>query len=82
MEGGIAILLLVIIVVVGGGIALALYLTGGAISMSGRRKQHTDEPRPEHREVSSPTLENTRFAGTPSGETAEHEPQPEHERQH
>jgi len=31
MEGGIAVLLLLIIVVVGGGIAVALYLTGGAL---------------------------------------------------
>ena len=62
MEGGIAILLLLIIVVVGGGIAVALYLTGGALTLS-RDKEARGETtkRPEHKKVTSPELEHTNF---------------------
>jgi hypothetical protein len=71
MEGGIAILLLLIVVVVLGGLGLALYLTGGAISLTGGRKKTDDEdsPRPVHKTATSPELEHTRFAGTPRGES-------------
>jgi hypothetical protein len=68
MEGGIAILLLFIVVVVGGGLAVALYLTGGALwfgktSPKGDRVEGGGdaEPRPEHKEVTSPELEHTNF---------------------
>jgi hypothetical protein len=68
MEGGIAVLLLLIIVVVGGGLALALYLTGGALWF-GKTKAEGDaiegdggaEHRPEHKRVTSPELEHTDF---------------------
>jgi hypothetical protein len=70
MEGGIAILLLVIIVVVAGGIGIALYLTGGAL-WAGKTSAKGDQVegganryhRPEHKEASSPTTENTEVVG-------------------
>jgi hypothetical protein len=68
MEGGIAVLLLLIIVVVGGGLAVAMYLTGGALwfgktSPKGDQIEGDDETsrRPEHKEVTSPELEHTNF---------------------
>jgi UPF0716 family protein affecting phage T7 exclusion len=61
MEGGIAVLLILIIVVVGGGIGLALYLTGGALTMRKSQKDVDAGQRPEHKEVSSPELEHTYF---------------------
>ncbi len=61
MEGGIAILLLLIIVVVGGGIAVALYLTGGALTLSRDKEAVETEKRPEHKKVTSPELEHTNF---------------------
>jgi flagellar basal body-associated protein FliL len=61
MEGGIAILLLLIIVVVGGGIAVAMYLTGGALTLSRDREAAETTERPEHKEVTSPELEHTNF---------------------
>jgi hypothetical protein len=65
MEGGIALLLLVIIAVVGGGIALAMYVTGGALWFSNAgEKGKGDEPRPEHKEVTAPHLEHTNFGRT------------------
>jgi hypothetical protein len=62
MEGGIAVLLLLIIVVIGGGIAIAMYLTGGALTLSRDKNagEETDE-RPEHKKVTSPELEHTNF---------------------
>ena len=61
MGGGIAILLALIILVVGGGIALALYLTGGALTLRKAEKEVPTEHRPEHKEVTSPELEHTYF---------------------
>jgi hypothetical protein len=71
MEGGIAILLLLIIAVAALVIGAALYFTGGALWFS-RTKSEGDDPhgpdgrfgRPEHKEVSSPTIENTHVVGT------------------
>jgi flagellar basal body-associated protein FliL len=62
MEGGIAILLIVIIVVIAGGIGIALYLTGGALTL-GRKTPRRDEHRPEHTEATSPELEHTEMVG-------------------
>ena len=61
MEGGVAILLLLIIVVVGGGIAIALYLTGGAIMFGKDREKRETGERPEHKRVTNPSLEHTDF---------------------
>jgi flagellar basal body-associated protein FliL len=61
MEGGIAILLIVIIAVVAGGIGIALYLTGGALTLG--RKTPRAEHRPEHKEATSPELEHTEMVG-------------------
>jgi hypothetical protein len=68
MEGGIAILLLLIIVVVGGGLAVALYVTGGALwfrktDPEGDKVEGDAGPehRPEHKRVTSPELEHTDF---------------------
>jgi hypothetical protein len=61
MEGGIALLLLLIIIVVAGVIGLALYLTGGALTMRKAEKEVDSEQRPEHKEVTSPELEHTYF---------------------
>ena len=61
MEGGIAILLLLIIVVVGGGIAIAMYLTGGALTLARDKDKVETKERPEHKEVTSPELEHTNF---------------------
>jgi hypothetical protein len=62
MEGGIAILLLVIIVVVAGGIGIALYITGGTLTL-GRKTPRRDDHRPEHTEATSPELEHTEMVG-------------------
>ena len=67
MEGGIAILLLLIIVVVGGILAVAMYLTGGALwfgkTSPGGDKVEGDggqsSGRPTHKRVTSETIENT-----------------------
>jgi hypothetical protein len=61
MEGGVAILLLLIIVVVGGGIAIAMYLTGGAIMFGKDREKRETGERPEHKKVTAPHLEHTDF---------------------
>jgi hypothetical protein len=61
MEGGIAVLLLLIIVVIGGGIAIAMYLTGGALTLSRDREPQEPEERPKHKRVTSPELEHTNF---------------------
>jgi hypothetical protein len=63
MEGGIAILLLVIIVVIGGGIGIALYLTGGTLTLGRRTPGRDDQHRPEHKEATSPELEHTEMVG-------------------
>jgi hypothetical protein len=72
MEGGIAILLLLIIVVVAAVIGIALYLTGGALwfaktSPEGDKVEDDDSgrfERPEHKVVTSKTIENTHVVGT------------------
>jgi hypothetical protein len=74
MEGGIAILLLLIIVVIGGIIAVAMYLTGGALwfgktsSEGDKVEGQGDGPshRPTHKRVTSETIENTELVGTKS----------------
>jgi hypothetical protein len=72
MEGGIAILLLLIILVIGGVIAVAMYLTGGALwfgktsSEGDKVEGDGDRPshRPRHKRVTSETIENTELVGT------------------
>jgi hypothetical protein len=72
MEGGIAILLLLIIVVIAAVIGIALYLTGGALwfaktSPGGDKIEGDDSERfkrPEHKVVTSKTIENTHVVGT------------------
>jgi hypothetical protein len=61
MEGGVALILLLIILVVGGGFAIAMYLTGGALTLSRDKETVETEKRPEHKEVTSPELEHTNF---------------------
>ena len=72
MEGGIAVFLLLIIIVVAAIVGIALYLTGGALwfgktSTKGDRIEGTTEGerfgRPEHKTVTSKTIENTELAG-------------------
>jgi hypothetical protein len=71
MEGGVALLLLLIIVVVGGILAIAMYLTGGALwfgktSAEGDKVEGSDgaSQRPTHKRVTSETIENTELVGT------------------
>jgi hypothetical protein len=71
MEGGIAILLLVIIVGIAAVLGIALYLTGGALWF-GRTSSKGDDvegggerfERPEHKEVTNQSIENTHLVGT------------------
>jgi hypothetical protein len=75
MEGGIALLLVVIIVIVAVVLGVALYLTGGALTLS--RDVAADETenddRPRFKRVENPEPERVHFAGTPEGERAERE---------
>jgi hypothetical protein len=65
MEGGVALFLLLIILVVAAIAGIALYLTGGALTLSkDREKEPVDEPRPTHEAPTSPTQEKVTFAGT------------------
>jgi len=74
MGGGIAILLLVIIVAVAAVIGVAMYVTGGALwlgktSPEGDQVEGDDADgrfgrRPEHKRVTSETIENTHVVGT------------------
>ena len=66
MEGGIAVLLLVIIVAVVAVLGIAMYFTGGALwfSRTGDEGGSRRFKRPEHKEVTSETIENTKLAGT------------------
>jgi hypothetical protein len=72
MEGGIGILLLLIIVAVAAVIGIALYLTGGALwfgktSPSGDKVEGDEGgrfDRPEHKRVTTETIENTHVVGT------------------
>jgi hypothetical protein len=73
MEGGIAVLLLLIIVAVAAVVGIALYLTGGALwfgktSPKGDMVEGSDdgrfERRPEHKQATSKTIENTHVVGT------------------
>jgi hypothetical protein len=71
MEGGIAVLLLVIIVAVAAVLGIALYLTGGALWF-GKTHPEGDKVegrsgkfgRPEHKEVTNESIENTHVVGT------------------
>jgi hypothetical protein len=66
MEGGIGILLLLIIAVVIGVLAIALYLTGGAL-WSGQTKTDGDDgdaARPLHKRPRDPAQEKVKFVGT------------------
>jgi membrane protein DedA with SNARE-associated domain len=65
MEGGIAILLLLIIVAAAAVIGAIMYFTGGALwlSKSGERRGSGRFERPEHKQVTSETIENTRLVG-------------------
>jgi hypothetical protein len=66
MEGGIAILLLVVIIGVALVVGAALYFTGGALWFAKDKDEAREGrfERPEHKEVTSETIENTRLAGT------------------
>jgi len=72
MEGGIAVLLLFIIAVVAVVLGIALYVTGGALWF-GKTSAKGDQiegdgdgrsDRPEHKRVTSETIENTHVVGT------------------
>jgi hypothetical protein len=70
MEGGVALLLLIIIAVVVIGFGIAMYVTGGALwagktSPKGDKTEGTGEgrSRPEHKQATSPTVENTEVVG-------------------
>jgi hypothetical protein len=75
MEGGIALLLLVIIVVVALVLGIALYLTGGALTLRHdvRGGETGSGGRPRFKRVERPEPERVHFAGTPQGERAERE---------
>jgi hypothetical protein len=62
MSGGIAILLTVIILVVAVVGGVALYLTGGLLTL-GRKTAGDDGHRPEHKRATSPELEHTDMVG-------------------
>lgn len=70
MEGGIAVLLLVILVVVAAVIAVAMYVTGGAL-WAGKTARKGDrvegdadgEERPTYKRVTNPSTENTHLVG-------------------
>jgi hypothetical protein len=70
MEGGIGILLLVVVVLIAGGIGIALYVTGGSL-WAGKTAKGGDKVeggpnagrRPEHKQPTSATLENTEVVG-------------------
>jgi flagellar basal body-associated protein FliL len=65
MEGGIAILLLLIIVAVAAVVGIAMYFTGGALWFSKNEEGGSERfKRPEHKKVTSETIENTELAGT------------------
>jgi hypothetical protein len=72
MEGGIAILLLLIILVVAAVLGIALYLTGGALTLR-KTDGETEAQRPEHKHVDQPEPERVHMAGTAAGERAERE---------
>jgi hypothetical protein len=75
MEGGIALFLVVIIVIVAVVLGIALYLTGGALTLG--RDARGDETetgeRPRFKRVENPEPERVHLAGTPEGERAERE---------
>jgi flagellar basal body-associated protein FliL len=64
MEGGVALFLLVILLVVGAVVAIALYATGGALTLSkdGETEEGKQTSAPEA--PTSPTTEKVIFAGT------------------
>jgi hypothetical protein len=65
MEGGVAFFLLLIIVVVAAIVGIALYLTGGALTLTRKRQRdEVAEPPPTHKSPTSPTQEKVTFAGS------------------
>jgi hypothetical protein len=66
MEGGVALFLLLILLVLAAIAGIALYLTGGALTLKrDHGKQEVDDgPRPEHERPTSPTQEKVTFAGS------------------
>ena len=66
MEGGIAILLLLVIVAVAVILGAVMYFTGGALwfSRTGDDNRRGRVSRPEHKRVTSETIENTEVVGT------------------
>ena len=63
MEGGVALFLLLILLVIGAIVGIALYLTGGALTLFKDRETEEEEPKaPEA--PTSPTQEKVIFAGT------------------
>jgi hypothetical protein len=77
VEGGIAILLLLVIAVIAVVIGIALYLTGGTLSLKRDLAEGEGaadaESRPTFKRVDQPEPERVRLAGTPADERAEHE---------
>lgn len=61
MEGGVGILLLLIILVIGIVLAIAMYLTSGAIVFGKDREKREVADRPEHEKVTARHLEHTDF---------------------
>ena len=66
MEGGVALFLLLILAVVIGGIALFMYITGGALigKTDADAGKGGEEARQTHERPTSPTQEKVEFAGT------------------
>jgi hypothetical protein len=64
VEGGVALFLLLILVVVAVIAGIALYITGGALTLSKSREKEEVTDRPEHEAPTSPTQEKVTFAGS------------------
>ena len=64
MEGGIGILLLLIIAVVVGVVGIALYVTGGSLTLSKQKEDDEGAGRPDHKRPTTPAHEKTEFVGT------------------
>jgi hypothetical protein len=76
MEGGVALFLLVIILVVAAIAGIALYVTGGALTLAKDREKDAVADRPEHEAATSPTQEKVTFAG--SQQDPRHREDPDH----
>ena len=64
MEGGVALFLLLILLVIGAIVGIALYLTGGALTLSKDREAEADEDPKAPKAPTSPTQEKVIFAGS------------------